>query len=89
MCEQIESKLFDYFETFIKKKLYEPNENSYKSFRTVFFKLNDILKNAKYLKKNFFRRFMRKRGDIALKFLDKDDDMDSFIDNIRKTVEIK
>ena len=89
ICEEIEYKLFDYFEIIIQNNLFERNDKYFQSFRTLFFKLNDILKNSEYLKKNFFKRFMRRRGDIALKFLDKDDDIDSFIDNIRKAVEIK
>ena len=88
ICEEIEYKLFDYFEIIIQNNLFERNDKYFQSFRTLFFKLNDILKNSEYLKKNFFKRFMRRRGDIALKFLDKDDDIDSFIDNIRKAVEI-
>ena len=89
ICEEIENKLLDYFEISIQKNNYEPNDISYISFRKVFFGLNDILKNAEYLKKNFFKRFMRKRGDIALKFLDEDYYIDSLIDGIRKVVETK
>ena len=44
--------------------------------------------NSSNLKKNF-PRFMRSRGIIALKFLDVNDEMDSFIDDIRRVVEFK
>ena len=88
ICGKIEYKLIDYYE---KNKKNNIIDKKYKSFRDVFFRLNDILKNAINTTnlKEQFPRFMRLRGSIALKFLDVNDEMDSFIDDIRRVVEFK
>ena len=88
ICRRIEYKLIDYYEKNEKNNILD---KKYKSFRDVFFQLNDILKNANNATKlkEQFPRFMRLRGAIALKFLDVNDEMDSFIDDIRRVVEFK
>ena len=88
ICQSIEYKLIEYYEKNTNNNILDIN---HKSFREVFFKLNDILRTAKdgsNLKK-YFPRFMRLRGVIALKFLDINDEMDTFIDDIRRVVEFK
>jgi len=84
ICEYwIDKKLIEYYENNNKDLL----GKRHKSFRDAFFALNDILKNSTALRNNF-PRFMRKRGDISLRFLEVDD-MDTFIDDIKKVVEFK
>lgn len=88
ICQIVENRLIEYYE---KNKNNNILDNDHRSFTHVFFKLNDILRNApdaSKLKSNF-PRFMRQRGIIALKFLDVNDEMDDFIDDIRRVVEFK
>ena len=86
ICQNyIDQKLLEYYENNSNRDLMD---KSHKSFRKSFFDLNEILKTSIHLRK-YFPRFMRNRGNIALKFLEVDDDMDSFIDDIRKLVIFK
>ena len=44
------------------------------------------MKSSHNLKQNF-NRFMRERGNIALKFLDAINDMDSLIEDVKRSVQ--
>lgn len=81
----IDQKLIEYYEINSNNNLMD---KEHEPFRKAFFDLNEILKTLTHLKQ-YFPRFMRKRGIISLKFLEVDDDMDTFIDDIRKLVVFK
>ena len=85
----IDQKLLEYYEN-INNSYSNRNllDKEHYSFRNAFFALHDILKTSNHLK-NYFPRYMRNRGTIALKFLEADDDMDSFIDDITRVVIFK
>ncbi len=85
ICATIENKLLEYFRNINDNNI---NALNHRPFRIVFFKLNEILKNANYLKQ-YFRGFMHERANIALKFLDIQDEMDNFIDDIKRIVEFR
>ena len=82
---EIDSRLIDYYKNNYNKNLLD---NEYKSFRNVFFKLNGILKRASYLKK-YFPRFEKNKGQICLKFLDENEYLDYFIEDVEIVVEFK
>ena len=63
-------------------------KKKHESFRRVFFKLNEILKSSPYLKQSF-PRLIRYRGAIALSFLDVSNDMEEFIEDIKRMVNYK
>ena len=81
---EIDYKLVDYYERNKKQNLLiEPHTN----FLNSFFKLNSIIKSSPYLKQ-YFPRLIRNRGTIAISFLEftTENDMEEFIDDIRKMV---
>ena len=82
---EIDSRLIDYYEKNYNKNLLD---NEYKSFRNVFFKLNGILKRASYLKK-YFPKFEKNKGQICLKFLDENEYLDYFIEEVKRVIESK
>ena len=82
---EIDSRLIDYYENNYNKNLLD---NEYKSFRNVFFKLNGILKRASYLKK-YFPKFEKNKGQICLKFLDENEYLDYFIEEVKRVIESK
>ena len=83
ICATIENKLLEYFRNINDNNI---NALNHRPFRKAFFKLNDILKNANYLKQ-YFTGFMHERANIALKILDNQDEIDNYIDDIKQKVE--
>ena len=61
-------------------------DENQKYFIIIFFKINEILKKSHNLKQNF-NRFMREIRKIVLKFLNAVNDMDSFIEDVKRTVQ--
>ena len=82
---EIDYKLVEYYE---QNKNGNLLEKKHESFRRVFFKLNEILKSSPYLKQSF-PRLIRYRGAIALSFLDVSNDMEEFIEDIKRMVNYK
>ena len=82
---EIDYKLVEYYE---QNKNGNLLEKKHESFRRVFFKLNEILKSSPYLKQSF-PRLIRYRGTIALSFLDVSNDMEEFIEDIKRMVNYK
>ena len=83
ICEKIDNRLIEYFERNRNNNLLDENQ---KYFIIIFFKINEILKKSHNLKQNF-NRFMRERRKIVLKFLNAVNDMDSFIEDVKRTVQ--
>lgn len=80
---KIDSAISNYFYQNKNKNLFD---KEFEEFRTIFFKLNKLLKENPSLKANF-PQFMKERGNISLKFLEcKDDEMDNFIEDVEKIV---
>lgn len=82
---EIDYKLTEYYENNKNKDLHD---NKFKNFTDVFFKINEVIKKAPYLRE-YFPRFRRMRGVICLKFLEVDKDLDEFIDDVRRMVLFK
>ena len=82
---EIDYKLVEYYK---QNKNGNLLEKKHESFRRVFFKLNEILKSSPYLKQSF-PRLIRYRGTIALSFLDVSNDMEEFIEDIKRMVNYK
>lgn len=79
----IDNRIIDYYH-------YNKNNNllddRYEEFRLIFFSLNNILKENRFLRAKF-PRFMKERGNITLKFLeDKDEEMDNFVEDVEKVI---
>lgn len=83
ICNIIDTKIIEYYRCNQNNNLLD---NKYEEFRLIFFSLNNILKENRFLRDKF-PRFMKERGNIALKFLeDKDEEMDNFVEDVEKLI---
>ena len=82
---QIDYKFIEYYTKVQNKDLLNKD---FDSFREIFFKLNEFIKNNPNMR-DYFPGFKRNRGIICLKFLEVDQYLDEFIDDVKKLVEFK
>ena len=82
---EIDYKLIEYYENNKNADLFGKN---FDNFREVFFKLNEIIKNNPNMR-DYFPRLKRMRGIICLKFLEADQYLDDFIDDVKRLVKFK